>query len=376
MIISQITEEKYLQECREIEEKFKEIISRVNLSYPKPLNSKEERKKFFKKLKEGKVYNPQFKYEFKHVPEKVILELKEFKEKIPLKNDYYAFKRLLKQKVQEDILLLECYKTWGSPLSSHFNKQLFQTPSQLLLIKAKLYCRNFKREKVRFKRIDNKKLGKELQREVKRLTGDKLKVVHKKLANKMNIMARLKTVEINPSESFTSLDLKRLKIHEIGVHYMRYYNAKQLAPLELFQRGTDHYIATEEGLAVYSEERARVLSKAQMYIYAGRVLATYYSQKMDFYTLYHYLRKFNFKENDAFSLALRAKRNICDTSLEGGYSKDYIYFKGYYDVKAFAKKHNIKHLFFGKFKIEDYKYIKPYILKVEEQIKTIFDEEY
>ena len=375
MIISQAKEEQYLQECREIENKFKEIISQVNLSYPKPLNSKEERKKFFKNLKKGNIYNPQFKYESKDIPEEVILELKEFEEKIPLKNDYYAFKRLLKQKVKEDILLLECYKTWGSPLSSHFNKRLFKAPSQLLLIKAKLYCRNYTRQKVKFKRIDNKKLGKELQAEVKRLTGDSLKIVHKKLANKMNIMARLKTVEINPSESFTSLDLKRLKVHEIGVHYMRYYNAKQLAPLELFQRGTDHYIATEEGLAVYSEERAGVLSKAQMYIYAGRVLATYYAQKMDFYSLYHYLRHYNFKEKDAFSLALRAKRNMTDTSQKGGYSKDYIYFKGYYDVKSFAKKHNIKHLFFGKFKIEDYTYIKPYIIKVENQIKTIFDEE-
>ncbi|MCH8519993.1 MAG: DUF1704 domain-containing protein [Nanoarchaeota archaeon] len=373
-VISNKIEEVYIQECQKIEEDYKEIIKDINFSYPKPLNSKEERKKFFKKLKEHKVYNPQFKFETRTIDENSMLKLKEFEKKINTKNDYYAFKQLLKSKIKEDILLLECYNTWGSTLSSHFNKRLFKTPSQILVLRAKLYCRNFKREKIKFKRIDNKKLGKELQLEVKRLTGDNLKIVHKKLANKMNIMARLKTVEINPSESFTTLDLKRLKVHEIGVHYMRYYNAKQLAPLELFQRGTDHYISTEEGLAVYSEERAGVLSKAQIYIYAGRVLATYYAQKMDFYTLYHYLREFNFKESDAFSLSLRAKRNICDTSLKGGYSKDYIYFKGYYDVKSFAKKHNIKHLFFGKFKIDDYKYIKPYIIKVEDQIKTIFDD--
>ena len=375
MILSNKIEELYILECQEIEEKYLNIVKDINLSYPKPLNSKEERIKFFKHIKKGKFYNPQFKYEQREISEDIILQLKEFSDSISLKNDYYAFKKLLKDKIREQILLIECYKSWGTPLSSHFNTRLFKTPSQLLVIKAKLYCRRFKREKVKFKRIDNKTLGKELQKEVKRLTGDNLKVVHKKLANKMNITARLQTVEINPSESFTSLDLKRLKVHEIGVHYMRYYNAKRVAPLELFQRGTDMYVSTEEGLAVYSEEIAGVLSKAQMYIYAGRVLATYYAQKMDFYTLYHYLRRFNFKENDAFSLALRAKRNICDTSLKGGYTKDHIYFKGYFQVKKFANRHNLKHLFFGKFKIEDYKYIKPYIIKVEKDIKTIFDKD-
>lgn len=363
---------EYLQEYLDYEKQYLDLIHQIDTSYPKPLNSKEERKKFFKKLKKKEIYNPQFKFENKEISEESLQKLQELSSSIKLYKDEYHLKKLLKQKIEEDILLLKCHKQWGNKHSCNYSIKIYNSPSMFLVLRAKLFCRNFQRERVKFKRITAKKVGEELQREVKRLTGDTIKVQYKRLANKMNIIAHSKLIEINPSESYTSLDLERLKVHEIGVHYIRYYNAKQLTPVKLFERGTDHYIATEEGLAVYSEERAGVLSKAQMYIYAGRVLATYYAQKMDFYSLYHYLKQYGYKDNDAFSLALRAKRNLEDTSKLGGYTKDHIYFKGYYEVKAFAKKYPLHHLFFGKFKIEDYKYLKPLIIAHEKEIKTIF----
>ncbi|MFW6285979.1 MAG: tyrosine/phenylalanine carboxypeptidase domain-containing protein [Nanoarchaeota archaeon] len=365
-----INDELYFKELQEIEKRYLEIIGELNLNFPRPLNLVAQKNKFFRAIADDKMYNPQFKYEKKIYNIDAIKNLKNFK--ISTKNDLYGFKKLYKDKIRSKLNDIKSHQNWGKPISTKYVIKSKGYPSLILLSKAKNYCKNYKREIVKFKVLTPEKVSKRLQQEIFRLTKNQINVVFVNIPSKVSIFPYGNTLKINPHEKLTSLDVKRLKIHEIGVHYMRYYNAQKFN-INILSTGTSNYLKTEEGLAVYAEEQKGLLSKAQMFIYAGRVIATYYAPQKSFYEIYSILRHYGFKETDAFAITFRSKRNISDTSQKGGFTKDYVYFDGYFKVKKYLKKHDIKTLFIGKIKIEDVKTIKKFIQKNYDKIETIFD---
>lgn len=363
-------ENKYFKEIAQIEDEYYSIICDFDLSFPKALNLRQEKRKFFRAVADDKYYNPQIRYSKKNFDEKKVNALKKIK--IDTKNDIYGFKKLYKARIKTKLLEIECHKNWGKPISTKYVKMYRGSPSRKLLSIAKVFCKNYKREKVKFKTLDNEIVAKRLKKEVFRLTGDKPDCLYVSLSSKIAINPSHNIIKINPHIRLTSLDVKRLKVHEIGVHYMRYFNAKQ-SGIKILQSGTSNYIETEEGLAVYCEELKEVLSSAQMFIYAGRVIATFYAPKMSFYEVFCLLKEYGFKNEDAFAITFRAKRNISDTSQKGGFTKDYVYFSGYLKIKKYAQKHNLKDLFIGKIKLEDLKLLKKFIKNNKDKIKTIFD---
>lgn len=368
-----ISDASYFKEIEKIEKKYHKIVSQFDTSFPKPINFLEEKKKFFAAIADDRKYNPFIKYEKKIFDEKLIDELKNIK--IDLRNDKYKFKRLYKKRIVDKINEFECHKNWGNIISTKFVIKYRGKPSRFLLARAKHYCRNYKRQVVKFTRLSCEEVGSALRDEVKRLTGDDIKTVYVQRPSKVNIDPSFGVVKINPNAQFTSLDLKRLLVHEIGTHYMRYYNGRNMG-LRILEKGTSNYIETEEGLAAYVEELKGVASKAQMFIYAGRVIATFYSLKMGFYDVFSILRSYGFKEEDAFMITYRAKRNLTDTSLKGGFTKDYVYFSGYHKVKKYVGKNKkrLRRLFVGKVKISDLRLLRKFIKIHYNDIKTIFDD--
>ncbi len=363
-------DEIYFNKIREYDRKYYSIISQFNLNFPKPLNLQEEKKKFFEAIKNDEVYNPQIKYDFKFFNEDLIRELKNLK--LDIKDDIYGFKKLYDERLKTKIYEIDCHKTWGTKISTNYVLKYRGEPSKFLLLKAKLYCKLYKRQIVKIHLLKPEEMGEELKRYVKDITGDDLEVEYLDMQSKVNILPSSKLIRINPNERFTELDLKRLKVHEIGTHYMRYYNAKKFIP-HILRSGVSNYIETEEGLAAYMEELKGVSSKAQIYIYAGRVIATYYALRKSFYEVFFILKDLGFKDSDAFAITYRAKRNLSDTSEKGGFTKDYVYFSGYHLVKKFATKNDIKKLFIGKIRIRDLKTIGKFIDKYGKDIKTILD---
>ena len=87
------------------------------------------------------------------------------------------------------------------------------------------------------------------------------------------------------------------------------------------------------------------------------------------------LKKYGFKDKDAFTITFRAKRNLCDTSQPGGFTKDYVYFSGYYKIKDYVKGdiEKLKDLFIGKIKLKDLKILSKFLEKNKNKIRTIFD---
>lgn len=364
-------EKQYWKEVREIEKIYEQYMTSFPLKYPKPLNLQEEKRKFFKALVDDIIYNPQIHFEKKRFN---FLKLEELKNlEINTSQDLYGFKKLYKKRLKTKLIQLEYHRQWGQYESGQFAIKYWKLPSLLLLIKAKYFCKKFKRERVKFTRSTPRKIGMALKEEVFTLTKNKINLRYIDMPAKVNILPYENLIQINKNESFNSLDLKRLKVHEIGTHYMRYYNGCR-QKINLLETGTANYLETEEGLAAYMEDLAGVSSKAQMFIYAGRVIASYYAPKKSFYEIFKILKKYNFRDAAAFAITYRVKRNLSDTSQKGGYTKDYVYYKGYYKVKKFAKNNDIKDLFIGKIAISDMKLIKNYIKENRNKIVTILND--
>ena len=150
-------------------------------------------------------------------------------------------------------------------------------------------------------------------------------------------------ISINPSRgiltirdniSLSELDLKRLLVHEIGVHYQRYKNGlNQKDPFLSLGLGFD-YLYYEEGLAVYMEEKYNLLDVKTYNKYILRAISTNLTGIYDFSDLYAYLRNYLSVE-DAFDMAARVKRYSSDTSRLGGFTKDVVYYDGYLLVKEY-----------------------------------------
>ncbi len=68
-----------------------------------------------------------------------------------------------------------------------------------------------------------------------------------------------------------------------------------------------------------------------------------------------------FDQEDAFTLTLRVKRGLGDTSKPGAFTKDYLYLDGYYHVKEYVRKGGSLHaLYTGKIGIEHVPFL-PYL---------------
>ena len=366
--------EKYLKKISEFEKLYNEMIKSYSFKIPKPINLQEEKKKFFLALADDRVYNPQIKYEKYECDLKLLREYKKKIISLRFKNSYTGMRKLYRKRLETKLIQIKYHILWGSPNSTKYIVKYWGKPNLSTLRKAIKYCREYKREKVRFVRMTPKKIGKELKKEIKRLTGNDIKVIYNDMAAKINIEPSRNLVEVNPNETFTSLDLERLKAHEIAVHYIRYYNASKWK-IKLLEEGTSNYLETEEGLAAYAEYAKGVLSKAQMFVYAGRVIATYYTTKKSFYEVFEILKYYGFTDKVAFSITYRSKRNLTDTSQQGGFTKDYVYFRGFYKVVDYVRNHDIRDLFIGKIGIRDIKTLRNFIKYHRDEIEIFLDED-
>lgn len=365
----------YLEEIRNVDTYYSFLRKKIPLKYPKAKNLEQEKEKFFESIKQGKEYNPQFQFDKKKIDYQTIQCLDYLQNTLSMGYDPLGIKKLYKEEIANRQSIIRYHQLWGEPQSTHYVLLSKGKPTYSLYLKAKKFCEDYKREKVKFKKIPKENVANELQKYIFELTNENVTVEYTPMSSQINIEPRRKRININPLEEFTTLDVARLKPHEIGVHYLRNFNARK-SGIKLFEHGTANYIATEEGLAVYTEELKGVLSQAQMFVYAGRVIATYLTLKESFFTIYNVLLSFGFSEKTAFQITHRAKRNLCDTSQPGGFTKDHVYFDGYHKVKEFAKHNDVRELMCGKIKIEDLETVRAYRQYNPYEVKTIYDHQY
>jgi hypothetical protein len=129
-----------------------------------------------------------------------------------------------------------------------------------------------------------------------------------------------------------SADLRRLVVHEIGGHVLRWENARaQPEPLLSIPLGST--VATEEGLAVLLEQEMGLIDERQLRIYAARVIGVALSVDSGIVDVARQLAEIVGSEA-ASEIALRCKRGLPDPNQAGGPTKDYGYLAGYLTARS------------------------------------------
>lgn len=153
---------------------------------------------------------------------------------------------------------------------------------------------------------------------------------------------------INKESNFSEKEAHAFAFHELGIHMLTTLNAKK-QPLKVFSLGLTGNTYTQEGLALYSEYCSGSLTVNRLQNIALRVIAVHYMlQHGDFVKTYHSLiNDYAMEKHAAFTLTTRVYRG-------GGFTKDYLYLKGFIDVLNLAKQRSIDNLLVGKTGLLDF----------------------
>jgi len=252
------------------------------------------------------------------------------------------FKELYKDKIKESTNKLNMLESLGTLDFSDKSRKVYGYPDKILINKA--YDLLDLKPNEKSESFNTQKAKKLLSEKLKEMDLD-WKINTKKLLGYALITPLKKTVTLSSNHVFTESTINRLAVHEVGTHGVRYLNGK-LQPLKIF-KNFPGYIETEEGLASFTEELTGFLNNNTLRRYAGRVVAVEYAQNHDLFETYVFLRNY-FDRSNALHIAMRVKRGLPNSDSVGAFTKDYVYLKGFLDVKNYMKKNPLKLLYFGK----------------------------
>jgi uncharacterized protein (TIGR02421 family) len=174
----------------------------------------------------------------------------------------------------------------------------------------------------------------------------------KNIAAKVTVKPSINKVYIKADLMFFPNEAERLKTHEIAVHLLRAENGNNQDYI-IFKRGLAGYLETEEGLAVYYENKRGVCDLRQMKVYAGRLKAVELTKNLSFVEAFDTLNEW-FPRDISYRLCARVKRGITDTSCAGALTKDMHYISGYLKAKKLLYEHDFTNeLFCGKTGFDD-----------------------
>ncbi len=305
----------------------------------KPINLDREKERFFSFKSRQQPYNPIFEYRRPEGLDKIDY----LRDLVTQANDLSSPPTFLP--LAEDLIV------WVSEFSDKKESfgewlySLYGAPNEALVSYARDTLKNQAPDPPLTENItsnDAKKFFCELLKDY-RLSHWSVQLTH--MPAKVSVNSAETTIYINSQSSFTEIELKRLGVHEIGTHVLRYENGSKQSS-EVYRYGFPRYLDCEEGLAIRSEERAGLLSAADLQKYSLRVIACSLAERCSFNEVFDQLAEHTSSEL-AFSIATRVKRGLSDTSQPFGYSKDQVYLSGYRAVCRIPED-DIWKLFVGK----------------------------
>ncbi len=161
-------------------------------------------------------------------------------------------------------------------------------------------------------------------------------VVLDEMSARMSVSARHREVRVKSDSTFTAEDRDRLIVHELRTHVRRACNGFQSGLLNL-GLGLRDYMATEEGLASYMEQKYGLLRRSQIETYAYRALGAHLAHSHGFADTFTQLMDRGATPSLAWDVTLRVKRGLEDTSMPGCFPKDYVYLHGREIVNQYLK---------------------------------------
>jgi len=236
---------------------------------------------------------------------------------------------LLARKANELKLFLELIKARNSPVFLEISKQIYGSSDEELLKHAKNWLKLTSGNPSTF-HFNSKVLKEKLEEEIQKMNIDVKVKLRKFLSSKA--AAGVNTIGLKANAMFSHEDFVRILAHEVETHILRTLNGMNQNLKSVFYYGfpraasqTGGYLKTEEGLALFQEERSGILSAKRKRIIAARVLSIYLMDRenLDFNEIFDILtREHKFSASIAFEICERTFR-------AGGFTKDQIYLKGY-----------------------------------------------
>jgi len=153
---------------------------------------------------------------------------------------------------------------------------------------------------------------------------------------------------------FSPEHVSSLLAHEVETHILTVENGNH-QPYEIFRRGFANYLDTQEGLAVFNQNRILSLYHEKRYGPARGVLAVAYAMTHPFVETRQYLEaELGYNHAKALTKVIELKRGLHDTSELGSFTKGLVYFRGLRNIEKFVNEGgDLKRLYIGKIALED-----------------------
>jgi len=232
-----------------IDHRLSEFDRRLGIvSAIRPLNLQEEKTRFF----ESSTYEPQFTY--KPVPAD-LFEIKTALYQLSI-NTSGAVGKLLDEKRMELLLKADLIAVIGD--DDFFPKksdELFSLPPTSIQESAQKALESLKKHQDTPTRLlTTEAIMVRFQDFLKQKGLLNWQVVAKEGLVSRCVVGKSNRLLVKSGEHFSEEDLKKLVAHEIETHIYCTENGK-IQPYQIFRRGTAHYLKTQEGLAVYHQNR-------------------------------------------------------------------------------------------------------------------------
>ncbi|MBL7055973.1 DUF1704 domain-containing protein [Candidatus Woesearchaeota archaeon] len=322
---------------RELDKTIFNVSKDLSLNLINPSNSEAEKKKFFRDPK----HEPFFRYDKLKVGLKKLFEVLaslKFKESV--------MDTLFKDKAVELANFINLIHSRGTPKFTQHSIKIYGKPDKELIDRSKTLIAVSPSQIYQSPRMLSSKEALKEFREAMKFFGDGWEIKEENIVANAMVVPEKRQLLIKKDTPFSLKQVKRFIAHEIYGHVLR-AQIGLFQPYRIFSIGLAKYDETEEGLALYKERVAGLLDSRILKGYAGRVLAIDIALNSGFRDTYLFLRKFYSREK-AWTLTVRVKRGLGDTSLHGAFTKDLIYLKGYFGVLNFLEHNSLKSLHYGK----------------------------
>lgn len=159
---------------------------------------------------------------------------------------------------------------------------------------------------------------------------------------------------IRAGATFSPSHINALIAHEIETHILTAENGEH-QPVALLRRGCAGYLDTQEGLAVWNQNRALSPYHEKRFWAARSVLAVAYALEHSFADTRRYLEEsLGYEPQKAMSKTIDVKRGLSQTREPGAFTKGIVYFRGLRAIEQFVHGGgDLKRLYIGKVALED-----------------------
>ncbi len=328
-----------------------DIDRQIKLLYHlRPVNLEDERLNFFRRKKS----NPQFVYpDLKFDPFRLREKLKK------IECDDSPLGQVFEAKRQEILRKLSLVEHIGTDAFTDKSFDLFSRPDGEILKAARDYLagkpHSFPYEDLN---IGHEEAADRFEKVFKDygLSNWKVKIKESMVSDCM--AGKKGALFVRKGAMFSETRIKMLIAHEIETHILTAENGAT-QPYKIFNRGLAGYLETQEGLAVRNQMLVTDHDVEKNYWAALSVLAVDAAHDKSFREVSEMVKDLGFSEGRAFQVALKVKRGLEDTSFKGAFTKDFVYFKGFHDIKKFESEGgDVKDLYTGKFHLRDLDLVK------------------